>query len=566
LPDGSTLGDSPHPNPSPEGEGLKAAFLARFLSLAFLLTPQAAFARPVVEASAPQRLAVSVYRDPYAGPDDAMNPEWLEGYALVSETRTVTLPPGTSTVRFAGVVGGMVAVSAIVTGLPGGTIEKNRNAALLSPASLVDGTLGNRVTITRTNPATGKAVSEPAVIRTRADGGLVLQTQAGFEAIGCAGVPETLGFERVPDGLLPVPVYSIDTSTPAGGTYTVQLTYLASGFDWRANYVATFAPGAGSARKLHLTAWLTVANENSEGLPMAELMAVAGKLQVESDFRSLADAPVAEPLRLTCYPLAIAGFPGPPEMIPYPPPPPPPMVAMPAPEMMMDIVVTANRVESRAPVTAVTAEQENLGDLKLYRVPVAVDVAAKGQKQVAFFNQSGIAGDLRHRGSCFGNDADSMDPQDEWDLAETAFNPLGYLFRAKNDKAHGLGIALPMGKVAVFEDLGSDDYLLGEDTIRDYAVSEDVELELGESPAVFLRCTNLPGESIWDGKWHQLRAELTNANASEVVAELALGSAGEWDLRGVPGKVYFRNGTQTVDIRVRPGERKVVTWKVRAAD
>lgn len=536
-----------------------------FLTLALLLlAPQAVSARPVVEASTPQRLAVSVYRDPYAGPDDAMDLEWLDGYALVSETRTVTLPPGESTVRFAGVVGGMVAVSAIVTGLPGGTIEKNRNAALLSPASLVDGTLGNRVTITRTNPATGKTVSESAVIRTRADGGLVLQTKAGFEAIGCAGVPETLAFERVPDGLLPVPVYSIDTNTPAGGTYTVQLTYLASGFDWRANYVATFAPGAGSARKLHLTAWLTVANENGESLPAAELMAVAGKLQVESDFRDLADAPVAKPLSLTCYPLAIAGLPEPPEPIPYPPPPPPSPMVMAAPEMM-DIVVTANRMESRAPVAAVTAEQENLGDLKLYRVPVAVDVAAKGQKQVAFFNQGGIAGDLRHRGSCVGNDAESMDPEDEWDLANEEFNPLGYLFRAKNDKAHGLGIALPMGKVSVFEDLGSDDFLLGEDTIRDYATGEEVELELGASPAAFLRCTNLPGESVWDGKWHKLRAELTNANASEVVAELALGSAGEWDLRGVPGKVYFRNGTQTVDIRVKPGERKVVTWKVRAA-
>ncbi len=78
------------------------------------------------------------------------------GFAMISETRTVTLPPGRSTLRFEGVAEGMVAVSAIVTGLPGGTIEKNRNADLLSPAALLDGTLGNRVRITRTNPATGK--------------------------------------------------------------------------------------------------------------------------------------------------------------------------------------------------------------------------------------------------------------------------------------------------------------------------------------------------------------------------------------------------------------------------
>ena len=66
--------------------------------------------------------------------------------------------------------GANLQVTAIVTGLPGGTIEKNRNAQLLSPAALVDGTLGNRVTITRMNPATGAEVSERAVVRTRADG------------------------------------------------------------------------------------------------------------------------------------------------------------------------------------------------------------------------------------------------------------------------------------------------------------------------------------------------------------------------------------------------------------
>ncbi len=175
-----------------------------------------------------------------------MNREWPRGFAMITETRQVTLPPGESTIRFTGVAEGMVAVSAIVTGLPGGTIEKNRNADLLSPAALVDGTLGNRVTVTRTNPATGEAVAQDAVVRTRADGGLVLQTGEGFEAVRCAGLPEKLTFDRVPAGLSAQPVFSIDTRDAAGGTYTVQLTYLAWGFDWQAHYVAHLdEPGRG---------------------------------------------------------------------------------------------------------------------------------------------------------------------------------------------------------------------------------------------------------------------------------------------------------------------------------
>src|SRR5690554_960957 len=106
-----------------------------------------------------------------------MNRDWPRGFAMITETRTVTLPPGESTIRFTGVAEGMVAVSAIVTGLPGGTIEKNRNADLLSPAALVDGTLGNRVVVTRTNLATGEPVAEEAIVRRwrtgAADGGRV---------------------------------------------------------------------------------------------------------------------------------------------------------------------------------------------------------------------------------------------------------------------------------------------------------------------------------------------------------------------------------------------------------
>ena len=182
------------------------------LALATLwAAPAPAAARESVEASTPSALAVTLYRDPGRGPQQAMNRSWPQGFAMITETRQVTLPPGESTIRFEGVAEGMVAVSAIVTGLPGGTIEKNRNADLLSPAALVDGTLGNRVTVTRTNPATGEAVAEQAVVRTRADGGLVLQTSEGFEAVRCAGIPEKLTFDRVPAGLSAQPVFSVDT-------------------------------------------------------------------------------------------------------------------------------------------------------------------------------------------------------------------------------------------------------------------------------------------------------------------------------------------------------------------
>ena len=302
---------------------------ALFLALLPVVVATPALARTTVDAAPPEGLAVTLYRDPNRGEGQAMNRDWPQGFAMISETRQVTLPPGESTIRFNGVAEGMVAVTAIVTGLPGGTIEKNRNADLLSPAALVDGTLGNRVTVTRTNPATGKAVSESAVVRTRADGGLVLQTGAGYEAVRCSGLPEKLTFDRVPAGLSAQPVFTIDTADTAGGTYTVQLTYLAWGFDWQAHYVATLdEPGTSGDVSMRLMSWLTLLNDNGQSFADAQLNVVAGRLNVQSDYQDLSDPPEARPLSLTCYPIGHTADGSP---INYPLAPPPP-----APSPMMD--------------------------------------------------------------------------------------------------------------------------------------------------------------------------------------------------------------------------------------
>ena len=485
--------------------------------LFLLLTASApAPAREAVDASAPDKLAVTVYRDPNRDPEQKMDREWPRGFAMISETRRVTLPPGESTIRFEGVSEGMVAVTAIVTGLPGGTIEKNRNADLLSPGALVDGTLGNRVTITRTNPATGRESSEQAVVRTRADGGLVLQTARGFEAVRCSGLPEKLTFDRVPAGLSAQPVYSIDTASPTGGTYTVTLTYLSWGFDWQAHYVATLGDG-GSADdvKMRLTSWLTLVNDNNQSFPDAELLAVAGKLRVTSDYQALADPPEGKPLRLVCYPFGSTAA-GSPVVYPAaPPPPPPPPMAPPPPAAMMEdsagsIIVTSSRM-SRA---AMVAREEDLADLKLYRVPEPVTVAAQSQKQIAFLDRDGVTGALLHTTYCA-----------PWNTADEAIST-GRLLTTVNDPRHGLGVALPTGAITVFESTSEGELLVGEERLRDYASGQDVELAIGESPQVFATCTvDRPEGADVRGGTVPMKLVITNANPSPVRVRVTLGGA-----------------------------------------
>ena len=124
--------------------------MRRWLTLFLMLAASPAAAQSVVTSAAPDAVAVSVFRDPERSEGGEIERDWLNGFALISETRTIDLAAGESVIRFEGVAEGMIAVSAIVTGLPGGVVQKNRDAALLSPASLLDGSLGNRVHIRRT--------------------------------------------------------------------------------------------------------------------------------------------------------------------------------------------------------------------------------------------------------------------------------------------------------------------------------------------------------------------------------------------------------------------------------
>ncbi|MEP0190726.1 MAG: hypothetical protein ABJP70_08890 [Erythrobacter sp.] len=540
--------------------------LAFFAIGAAALLPGIAHAqvRDVVEASAPSDLAVTIYRDPDRAPDEDINRNNPEGFAMVSETRTVTLPAGESTIRFVGVSEGMVGVSAIVTGLPGGTIEKNRNAELLSPAALVNGSLGNRVTITRTNSATGASQSERAIVRTRADGGLVLQTNQGFEAVRCAGVPEKLTFDGVPSNLSAKPIYSVDTRSDSGGTYEVTLTYLSWGFDWQANYVATLGEKAdGDEFTMNWLSWLTLVNDNGQSFDNANLQIIAGKLNVDSDYEDLADPPVARPLRLSCYPIGSTSRGSPVPSYGYagaPPPPPPAPVAFAEADL---ITVTGSRrrdaqQKTAAAVSVVTATEENLGDLKLFRVPSRVDVSAKGMKQVAFLNKDAVKGRFLYIAEC-----------EPYEWIEELDDPRSadMLLVTKNEDKRGLGIALPQGQMNVFEPTSRGPQLAASTDLRDYARGQDIELPIGNSAHVFSQCGR-SNETEYDDdsrKWTKMTTKLTNANPHDVKMRLKLGWSGDFQIRFRRHKVAVKNGYDSVEVTIPANSTREFKWKIRSS-
>lgn len=493
-----------------------------------LLSAMPARAQTVLTSAAPETTSVTVYRDPDRR-DGAINARFPQGFALISEKRRITLPAGNATIRFEGVADGMIAVSAVVTGLPGGVTQKNRDARLLSPAALVDGSIGHAVHLRRTNRQTGAVVEQEAIIRSSASNALVLETAEGVEGLRCSGLPETLAYDVLPAGLSAKPVLSVDTTSPAAAVADVTLTYLATGFDWSAAYVARIAP---DGRHLNLSAWLTVANGNAAAFPGAGLLAVAGRIERQTPPYQPGEMARPAYLLLQCWRFDGYAAPGDKpalQMVAAPPPPPPPAFAA------ESIMVTASRR---------VAQQEDLGDLKLYRVPMAVDISPRAQKQVALLDLPVIAFTSYYAGQIAATGP-----------AQPA-RPLTRMIRFVNRRDSGAGVPLPSGAVALFAPRGDEQLLSAQARMADYAVGETVEMEAGASPQ---RQVALTIDA--NGDHHLL---LTNAGSDPLVAEITLTNEGDQRLLSPSKKLVRRdghwlwkqvvpaNGTARLDYRLRP--------------
>lgn len=511
--------------------------------LLLIAAPLAAQERaPVVVSAAPDKVAVTLYRDPDRG-EDPINADDPSSLALIVETRTVTLPAGVATVRFEGVAGGIVPQSAIL--FNAAPRERNRDAALLSHGGLVDAFTGQRVTLRRTDPATGKTVEESATIRSAADR-LVVTTPRGIEALYCTGLNQTVLYPEVPATLSAKPVLSMTTRDQPGGTVTITLAYLATGFDWDANYVISIAP---DGQSVGLLGWLTMASGDETTFPDATLAAVAGRVQRsdQTSDDSGDDARWAAG-RLNrswgCWPAGTttSGLSMPP---PPPPPAPPPMIM--AMEAAGDIVVTGRRVESlmmSSPVAvAVTAVMEGLGDLKLYRVPIPVTVAAQSQKQVAFLARDKIKGVLVYRSKM------------DWDAPASP----QILFRFRNSEKEGLGKPLPAGRLVFYQDGPAGTMVMGESTLRDKAVDEEVELEIGNSEEVTLDYAE--EASNRKAGWSDYRVTVKNANPFPVRFELEFPTGRDLRFTRLSARTERKPGKQVMVLTLPANAEQEVRYR-----
>ncbi len=350
-----------------------------FLLSLLIATPAAAD----VVSKAPDAVAVTVYRDHAATAASLRNEGGggASGLAMIAETRTVDLPAGRTRIAFQGVADAIIPASAALTGLPGRLVERNFDYDLLDPGSLIEKSVGQRVTIRRTNPRTGKVTEEPATLRSGPDG-VVAQTSHGVEALGCGAGPQALVFDHLPPGLAAQPTLSVIADAPRAGRYRLTLSYLAVRIDWSADYVARLSADGAT---LDLTGWLTLSNRSGMSFADAPTAVVAGALA-----RVAPDLPDISPKQVEteCWPMGTTSDftrPAAPEGLArdeaanMPEPAPPPM------QRMFGSFMAA------APMAKPRVQATSLGDYKLYSLVEPTTVAAMQTKQIRFLHQTGVS-------------------------------------------------------------------------------------------------------------------------------------------------------------------------------
>lgn len=446
-------------------------FLARFALLGVLVS---AFSYgDLLVSEKASEVSLTVYRATADSTFDLSDGDAIAyGIAMVTETRDLDLPAGESDIQFQSIAQTIVPQSALLENLTGDIKEVNFDYNLLAPSSLFQQFVGESIRLVKTHPKTGKVSEEQAVLLSGRSGYL-LQFSNRIETLNCSGEHEKIIFPHLPKNLSSTPLLSAKVNVAKAGKYSLQLSYLATGFDWVTHYVATTDP---LTNKLQLTGWLSLVNQQDMSLQNAAVDVVAGDVS-RDDSTEPVKTSVAQLQKGCWYPVAkkfklnktdIGRFPD---------------------VYMADSLQRMAGVEEIAVMgaRAAIAEAKELGDYKLYHLPFKTDVNAHQIKQVQLANLQNVKYEKRfvfefddQNFSAINDESSQLEYQDT-----LVFNP-ETLLRLINKKSEGLGQALPAGGVSVYEPSvnGQGLVLSGEDRIKDAPLNLPIDIKIGTADKV----------------------------------------------------------------------------------
>jgi hypothetical protein len=183
-------------------------------------------------------------------------------------------------------------------------------------------------------------------------------------------------------------------------------------------------------------------------------------------------------------------------------------------------------------------------------VPDRTTVAALQSKQVRLMDRQAIPVHSVYAADITGNEGDR-------------FFPAMRVLRTQNDAAHHLGLPLPSGSVIVFTDRGGVSLLLHESAMRDLAVDEEVEIDLGESADVQVKA--LKEKDSVDSTHAQMRVEVSNARAAAIQFELRLSLNQGARVVRADHEMALKNGRPIFKLNIPAGQIATLSYQVEEA-
>jgi len=235
----------------------RTAFIAVF---SLLVSAQLAFAEPLSSTLKDQQdLAVTIYNS---------------NIGLVKDTRLIDLKTGVFELKFMDVAAKIdpttVHIKSLVNSSSLNVLEQNYEYDLLSPQKLLEKFVGQKVQLATIDPETKKEEIVDA---------LLLSTQGGnIFQIGDKihiGYPGRILLPRIPDNLIPNPTLVWVLENRLGKPQKVEASYLTSGINWKADYVAVLNK---TDTLTDLTGWVTIDNKSGAAYRNALLKLVAGDI------------------------------------------------------------------------------------------------------------------------------------------------------------------------------------------------------------------------------------------------------------------------------------------------
>jgi hypothetical protein len=413
---------------------LLAAISSALVGLATTVSASAADTAITIYSSAqPGGIPPEFYRPmPGQGVPNAMS---VPGYALVRDDRDMQIKQGRSQLSFtdvAALIDPTTVTFASLSDPATRVLEQNFQFDLVSTQKLLLKFIDRQITVDK---IVGNSVSQVTGTLLSATDGIVLRDKDG--SIYSLPTYSSVKFPDLPGGLNTRPTLVWDIHSPSGGTHKSRVTYQTGGVTWWADYNLIFNEGAdANSGLLDLSAWVSIINQSGATYADSRLKLIAGDVH-------RVQAPMEDRM------------------------------------FRREVMQAATVAEADAGFV-----QKDFFEFHLYTLGRKTTLPNNSTKQIELFDQArqipakkvllyyGALQPYMHG-----------TPYTDRDMGVAMNKKVDVYLEFRNDKAFGLGVPLPAGRLRVSQVDKADGSLefIGEDKIDHTPKDEQVRVKLGSA-------------------------------------------------------------------------------------